>query len=101
MHNLLHRRQLHGQRNLGTTCKNGRRFGLNVHCHLENLKPLSKLDLYPKSSCLIRPWNKNKSSSLVMEGKNITTQQKSSKGPNVGYYKNNHFYLKPLSLVIV
>jgi hypothetical protein len=56
--------------------KNGRRLALNVGCHLENLRPLSKLDLHPKSLCLKRPWNSNKPSSLVMEGKNITTQQK-------------------------
>ncbi len=56
MHNLLHRRQLHGQRNLGT-CKNGRRLALNMGCHLENVRPLSKLDLHPKSPCLKRPWN--------------------------------------------
>jgi hypothetical protein len=52
--------------------KNGRRLALKMGCDLENLKPLSKLDLHLKSSCLKRPWILNKASSLVMKGKRLS-----------------------------
>jgi hypothetical protein len=63
--------------------KNGRRFILNVGCCLENLKPLSKLNLHSKSSCLKRPWNLSKLSSLVMKVKDYCFTTKSSKSPSV------------------
>jgi hypothetical protein len=45
--------------------------GLNVGCHLENLKHLSKPNLHPKSSYLNMFWNSCKLSSLVMEDKKL------------------------------
>jgi hypothetical protein len=47
--------------------KNGKRLALKWDAL--NLRPLSKLKLYPKSLYLKRPWNSNMPSSHVMEGK--------------------------------
>jgi len=75
---------------LGKGSKNGRRLALKVGCNFKNLKHLSKPYVHLKSSCLRIPWNLNKSSSLVMEGKRLSFYNKELKDPSVSYYKNNH-----------
>jgi hypothetical protein len=96
MHKLLYKKLLHGPRNLVEVGKNGRRFVLNVGCRLKKLRPLSKLDLHPKSSCLKKPWNSNKLSSLVMEGKRLLLYNKEFQRPKCGLLqKQDYFYLKP------
>jgi hypothetical protein len=87
---------LHGPRNLVKVGKNGRRFVLNVGFCLEKLRPLSKLNLHPKSSCLKRPWKSSKPSSLVMEGKRLLLYNKEFQRPKCGLLqRQNYFYLKP------
>jgi hypothetical protein len=75
---------LHGQRNLVKVGKNGRRVVLNVGCHFKNLKPLSKPNLHPKSSCLKKPWNSSKLSSFIMKGKRLLLYNKEFQRPKCG-----------------
>jgi len=64
--------------------KNGKRLVLNVGCCFKNLEPLSKLNLHPKSSCLKRPWNSSKLSSLVTKGKRLLFYSKKLQRPKCG-----------------
>jgi hypothetical protein len=54
---------------------------------LKKIRPLSKVDLHPKSSCLKRPWNSSKHYHLLWKAEDDCFTTKSSKGPSVGYWK--------------
>jgi hypothetical protein len=96
MHKLLYRKQLHGWTNLKKGGKKCKRLALKVGGNLENLKPLSKSYLYPKSSCLKKSCNSSKPSSLVMwKAKHCHFTTTNFEGPNVGCYKGNHIMLEP------
>jgi hypothetical protein len=62
----------------------GEGFVLDVGCHFESLRPHSKPNLHPKSSCLRKVQNSNKPSSHVMEDKRLSFYNKEFQKPKCG-----------------
>jgi hypothetical protein len=68
---------------------------LNMGCHLKSLRPQSKSNLHPNSSCLREFGIPTSHHHMLWKVENYHFTTKSSKSPNVGHCRGNHIMLEP------